>query len=153
MTVELQRPRHLALSSEDDDSTLDHLNPPEHAQPALRPVTKRRQLVVLVAAFFDVFLTIGINQSYGVFLAYYSTTGSSDVDPFLPRSEAQSKAMLAFVGTLGSGLTWGGSIFVNPIMARTKDLRRVTATGAMLIAAGYVLASFCGRVCCTRSSL
>jgi hypothetical protein len=146
-TIELQPPRHLSLSSEDDASGIERLDsPPPNAQPALRPVSKRRQAAVLLAAFSDVFLTIGINQAYGVFLAYYLTTGSSHVDPFLPRKEAENKAMLAFVGTLGAGLTWGGSIFVNPIMARTKDLRKVTAAGAVLIAGGYILASFCDRV-------
>jgi hypothetical protein len=146
-TIELQPPRHLSLSSEDDASGIERLDsPPPNAQPALQPVSKRRQAAVLLAAFSDVFLTIGINQAYGVFLAYYLTTGSSHVDPFLPRKEAENKAMLAFVGTLGAGLTWGGSIFVNPIMARTKDLRKVTAAGAVLIAGGYILASFCDRV-------
>ena len=145
-TIELRQPRRLSLASEDDESAVERLTPPENAQPALRPVTRRRQLTVLIGAFFAVFLTIGINQSYGVYLAYYLTTGSSDVDPFLSRSETANKAMLAFVGTLGAGLTWGGSIFVNPIMARTKDLRKITAVGAVLIAAGYILASFCDKV-------
>jgi hypothetical protein len=94
----------------------------------------------------DVFVTIGLNQAYGVFLNYYLTDGSSEKDPFLPKSEVSSKAMLAFVGTLAAGLTWGGSIFVNPIMARSKDPRRITGAGAVLIGAGYVLASFCHKV-------
>jgi len=47
---------------------------------------------------------------------------------------------MAFVGTLGAGLTWGGSIFVNPLMARVKDPRKLTLAGATLIGLGYVLA-------------
>jgi hypothetical protein len=57
-----------------------------------------------------------------------------------------SKALLAFVGTMGTGLTWGGSIFVNPIMARVKDPRWITAVGAVLIFLGYLLASFSHKV-------
>ena len=148
-TIALQ-PRHVHLTSSDPNndtsSSIESLTTPTNAQPALTPVTKRRQLTVLLAAFFNVFLTIGINQSYGVYLAYYLSTGSSPADPFLAPSQVENRALLAFVGTLGAGLTWGGSIFVNPIMARTKDLRWVTGTGAILIAVGYVLASFCDKV-------
>ncbi len=120
--------------------------PPENAQPAMRPVSRQRQTGILLCAFLDVIVTIGLNQSYGVFLNYYITDGSTDKDPFLPKSEVSSKAMLAFVGTLAAGLTWGGSIFVNPIMARSKDPRWITGAGAVFIGAGYVLASFCHRV-------
>jgi hypothetical protein len=149
-TIELQRqPQHRLSFVSDNSSTLEQLttnDAPDDAHPALRPVTRRWQLTVLLAAFLDVFLTIGINQSYGVYLAYYTTTGSSEVDPFLPRSEPQNKALLALVGTLGAGLTWGGSIFVNPIMARTKDLRWVTGSGAVLIGIGYIAAGSCHSV-------
>lgn len=131
----------------DDDSFLERMVPPDNAQPAMRPVSKKRQTTILLSAFLDVFVTIGLNQAYGVFLNYYLTDGSSGEHPFLPKSEVSSKAMLAFVGTLASGLTWGGSIFVNPIMARTKDPRWITGAGAVLIGAGYVLASFCHTVC------
>jgi hypothetical protein len=47
---------------------------------------------------------------------------------------------------MGTGLTWGGSIFVNPIMARVKDPRWITAVGAVLIFVGYALASFSHKV-------
>lgn len=130
----------------DDGPPFDRVVSPTNAQPAMRPVSKQRQTGILLCAFFDVFITIGLNQAYGVFLDYYLEEGSSPKDPFLPRSEVQSKAMLAFVGTLGYGLTWGGSIFVNPMMARTKDPRWITGAGAVLIGAGYVLASFCHKV-------
>ncbi|KAK5303419.1 hypothetical protein LTR99_005181 [Exophiala xenobiotica] len=129
-----------------DESALEQSLPPENAQPAMRPVSRKRQTSILLCAFMDVFVTIGLNQAYGVFLNYYLTDGSSEKDPFLPKSEVSSKAMLAFVGTLAAGLTWGGSIFVNPIMARSKDPRRITGAGAVLIGAGYVLASFCHKV-------
>lgn len=104
--------------------------------------------MVLLASFFSVFLTIGLNQSYGVFVAYYASTGSDPdgPDPFLPPSAADDKAMLAFIGTLGAGLTWAGSIVVNPIMARVKDPRYITAAGAGMMGGAYLMASGCSKV-------
>ncbi|KAI1611405.1 MFS transporter, MCP family, solute carrier family 16, member 10 [Exophiala viscosa] len=135
----------IRLVGGDDESAIEDVAPP-NAQPAMRPVSRNRQMSILLCAFFDVFVTIGMNQAYGVFLSYYLADGSSGKDPFLPRGETTSKAMLAFVGTLAAGLTWGGSIFVNPIMARCKDPRWITGAGAIFIGAGYVLASFCHTV-------
>jgi MFS family permease len=131
-----------------DDPPLTSHTAPANATPRLRPVTKRRQITVLLSAFFAVFLTIGLNQAYGVFLAYYVSTGSdpNGPDPFLPPSTADNKALLAFVGTLGAGLTWAGSIVVNPLMARLKDPRYITVAGAGLIAGGYLMASGCKQV-------
>lgn len=143
----LTEPRNsIQLVGGDDESSLERIVTPSNAQPAMRPVTRRRQITVLLCAFFDVFVTIGLNQAYGVFLEHYLTNGSSEVDPFLAPSEVSNKAMVAFVGTAGAGLTWGGSIFVNPLMARSKDPRYVTMAGAILIGLGYVLASFCHKV-------
>lgn len=136
----------ILLVGSQDEAVLEESVPPENAQPAMRPVSRKKQTSILLCAFLDVFVTIGLNQAYGVFLNYYLTDGSSPKDPFLPKSEVSSKAMLAFVGTIGAGLTWGGSIFVNPIMARTKDPRWITGTGAILISVGYVIASFCHKV-------
>ncbi|EXJ89010.1 hypothetical protein A1O3_02074 [Capronia epimyces CBS 606.96] len=136
----------LDVPDDDDASALERVVPPENAQPAMKPVSKERQTGILLCAFFAVVITIGLNQAYGVFLNYYLADGSSPKDPFLPRSEVSSKAMLAFIGTLGYGLTWGGSIFVNPIMARSKDPRWITGAGAVLIGVSYVLASFCHKV-------
>ena len=139
----------IQLEGADDESALERVVTPQNAQPAMRPVSRKRQTSILFCAFFDVFITIGLNQAYGVFLNYYLADGSSEKDPFLPKSEVSSTAMVAFIGTLAAGLTWGGSIFVNPIMARSKDPRWITGAGAFLIGAGYVLASFCHRVLAT----
>ncbi|KAJ9624388.1 hypothetical protein H2204_010841 [Knufia peltigerae] len=136
----------ILLVGTQDEAGLEESVPPENAQPAMRPVSRKRQTSILLCAFLDVFVTIGLNQAYGVFLNYYLTDGSSEKDPFLPKSEVSSKAMLAFVGTVGAGLTWAGSIFVNPIMARSKDPRWITGSGAIFISAAYVIASFCHKV-------
>lgn len=136
----------ILLVGTQDEAGLEERVPPENAQPAMRPVSRKRQTSILLCAFLDVFVTIGLNQAYGVFLNYYLTDGSSEKDPFLPKSEVSSKAMLAFVGTVGAGLTWAGSIFVNPIMARSKDPRWITGSGAIFISAAYVIASFCHKV-------
>lgn len=152
-TIETIAPRQsIQLVGRDDDddddlSSLERIITPSNAQVAMRPVTRKQQTSILICAFFDVFVTIGLNQAYGVFLSYYLSEGSSEKDPFLPKSEVSSKAMVAFVGTMAAGLTWGGSIFVNPIMARTKDPRYITGAGAILVGLGYVLASFSHRVC------
>ncbi|OCT53340.1 Major Facilitator Superfamily protein [Cladophialophora carrionii] len=136
----------IQLHGAEDDSQLERVVTPADAQPAMRPISRRRQTSILFCAFFVVFVTIGLNQAYGVFLNYYLADGSSPKDPFLPKDQVSSKAMLAFVGTLAAGLTWGGSIVVNPIMARSKDPRWITGSGAVLIGLGYVLASFCHKV-------
>jgi len=145
-TMELHSREAIIISGEEGESSLPRVIIPQDAQPAMLPVSRQRQTRILLCAFFDVFVTIGLNQAYGVFLSYYLADGSSDKDPFLPKREVKSKATLAFVGTLAAGMTWGGSIFVNPLMARTRDPRPLTVAGAALIGLGYVLASFCHRV-------
>lgn len=112
--------------------------------PTLLPTTKVRQLTVLISSFLTVFLTIGLNQAYGVFLGYY--VDPNPREPFLPLSQTENTAVVAFVGTLGAGLTWAGSIFVNPLMSRTEDFRYITVAGACLISSGYILAGSCNQV-------
>lgn len=87
----------------------------------------------------------GINQAYGVFQSFYTNPPHPSIS-IIPPHEASNKALVAFVGTLGAGLTWGGSIFVNPLMARTSDLQRITMLGALGMGVGYWAASFGTRV-------
>lgn len=103
----------------------------------LRPVTQRRQILILLSSFLTICITIGFNQSYGVFQSYY-TSPSQDMLP--PEAQSQS-AWIAFVGTLGAGLTWGGSIVVNPLMARVRDVRILTVLGVLCMSAGFGVAS------------
>src|SRR6187402_617688 len=87
---------------------------PTESPDQLTPITRRRQIVVLISGFLTICITIGYNQAYGVFQSYYMSPTQS----MLPQSTSKDSALVAFVGTLAYGLTWAGSIVVNPIMAR-----------------------------------
>lgn len=133
-----------------------------HAALPLPPVSRAKQAAVLAAAFFAIFLTIGYNQSYGVFQEYYL----SETQDLLPGIAADPPtALLTFVGTLGAGLTWAGSILVNPLLSRIDHAaylrdapgtvgtatpfltsRALTLAGVALMGAGFLLASWATRV-------
>lgn len=153
-----------------------------HATPALPPVSRGQQASVLIAAFLAIALSIGYNQCYGVFQEYYlsanqnvlvSKPAVSSTSSFATSttSERPSTALLAFVGTLGAGLTWAGSIFVNPWLSRveyaalsqsapqrgggfskavlhalTASPRSITLAGVALMGLGFLLASFATQV-------
>jgi hypothetical protein len=138
------------LSEDGVGPALFTVQTPENAQPAMLPVSRQRQFSILICAFLDVFITIGMNQAYGVFLTFCLDLANNKHDAFLPPEQLNNKALVAFVGTLGAGLTWGGSIFVNPLMARVNDPRKLTLVGATLIGLGYFLASFSHTVGCLR---
>lgn len=57
-------------------------------------------------------------------------------------------ALVSLVGTIGSGLTWSGGIFVNPLMAKVENLRFITLFGAFVMSLGIFLASFSTKVIC-----
>jgi len=67
----------------------------------------------------------------------------------LPKSVTDSGAPVAFIGTLGSGLTWGGSIVVNPLLSRVEGKkflglegrRCITTLGVLLMSLGFGLAT------------
>jgi hypothetical protein len=144
--LELSHPHH------DPSSTA----PPRHYDPSsspthtsqsqleqdLVPVTPKRQLLILLSSFLTICITIGFNQSYGVFQSYYV----SDAQTLLPEDAREQGAWIAFVGTLGAGLTWGGSIVVNPLMARVRDVRWLTVIGVVCMSAGLGGASFGSQV-------
>ncbi|KMQ45647.1 Major facilitator superfamily domain [Trichophyton rubrum] len=103
------------------------------------PTTRRRQFAVLICSFLAVAMTIGPNFSYGVFQEYYVTSTYSVLDP----SEAQNRAAVALVGTLGAGLTWSGSIVINPLVSRVSGNanQKIATAGCCLMSASYALAS------------
>lgn len=53
---------------------------------------------------------------------------------------------MSFVGTIGTGLTWGGSIYVNPLIARSKNVSFVMLSGVVLMSLGIFLAGFATKV-------
>ncbi|KAF3898704.1 MFS domain-containing protein [Trichophyton interdigitale] len=108
------------------------------------PTTRRRQFVVLICSFLAVAMTIGPNFSYGVFQEYYVTSTDSVLDP----SEAKNRAAVALVGTLGAGLTWSGSIVINPLVSRVSGNanQKIATAGCCLMSASYALASLSQRV-------
>jgi hypothetical protein len=120
------------------------------ASSQLRPITRNRQILVLISSFLTICITIGFNQAYGVFQSYYI----SSTQTMLPKSTSSDSALVAFVGTLGYGLTWGGSIVVNPITARldVRGNRALGVLGILLMSAGFGLASLSTQVSCFHSS-
>ncbi|KAK5653737.1 hypothetical protein OQA88_7893 [Cercophora sp. LCS_1] len=128
----------------------------------LPPISRRKQVAVISSAFVAIALTIGYNQTFGVFQEYYL---SPTQDVLIPSPSSQSSpptALLAFVGTLCYGLTWAGGILVNPIMSRIETgtwtpstssrrwrrrllplvtLKTITLSGVLLMSTGFALAS------------
>ncbi len=146
-----------------------------HAVPPLLPVSHRQQASVLVTSFLAIALSIGYNQCYGVFQEYYLSADQDVLVHAASGSGQPSAALLAFVGTLGAGLTWAGSIVVNPWLSRVEHAataapgpsrrhqtrsasaaaairsavlspRGITVAGVALMALGFLLASFCTQV-------
>ncbi|KZF19992.1 major facilitator superfamily protein [Xylona heveae TC161] len=141
----IQRQYTLSNIREDYVEAPEDEAPLDSVEQELLPITRKRQIIVLFSSFMTAFQTIGINQSYGVFQGYYIASNGGP-DAVITAKQAQNKALVAFVGTLGAGLTWAGSIFVNPLMARSKDLRQITLTGAALMSLGYGLAGSCSQI-------
>jgi len=121
------------------------------------PVSRRKQASILISAFTTIALTIGYNQTFGVFQEYYLSP-SQDVLVPSPASEASPPtALLAFVGTLCYGLTWAGGMLVSPVISRIEagfwvstprrrmlrylTNRTITVSGVFLMSAGFALAS------------
>ncbi|KAI1803547.1 MFS general substrate transporter [Daldinia bambusicola] len=138
--------------------------------PALPPISRRKQASVLLSAFVTIALTIGYNQTFGVFQEYYL---SADQDVLSPAPSSQASpptALLAFVGTLCYGLTWAGGILVNPVIARVEHgawttaattpasrrwrrrilraltPRSITISGVVITCAGFALASLASSI-------
>lgn len=60
-------------------------------------------------------------------------------------------ALVSLVGSIATGLTWGGSIFVNPMIIRVYNVKLVTMTGVFLMSLGLFTASYSTEVsviCC-----
>lgn len=72
----------------------------------------------------------------------------SPAQTMLPKDTSADSAMVAFVGSLGYGLTWGGSIIVNPVIARlgVRGTRGVSVLGVVCMSLGFGLASLSTQV-------
>lgn len=137
--------------------------PSEHAsQDAHWRPSRSYQAMLLAAGFAMIFHVIGINSIYGIFQASrpgypscHTLTGESlwsSSQEFYTSdasniSDAKGRdALVSFVGTIGTGLTWSGSIFVNPLIARVKHLQLVMLSGVFIMSLGIFLASFSTKV-------
>lgn len=134
------RPSHALDVTDNDVPPLEAVS----QNSLLAPTTRKRQVAVLLSCFVAVAMTIGPNQSYGVFQLYYVTSSES----IIPSDEAQNRGAIALVGTLAAGLTWGGSIVVNPLMSRVPGNanRKIATVGCVIMSLGYGLAGSCSRV-------
>lgn len=116
----------------------------------LRPITQKRQILVLISSFMTIVLTIGLNQAYGVFQSYYISDGQTILSR--PKSgsskRGNSNAIIAFVGTLSYGLTWSGSILISPLLTRLSpsQTRLLTLFGSLLMTLSLTLASFSTKI-------
>ncbi|KAL3423803.1 hypothetical protein PVAG01_05550 [Phlyctema vagabunda] len=120
------------------------VSPRDHDTSNLYPVTRGRQILVLASGFLTICVTIGFNQAYGVFQSYYMSPSQE----MISGSTRGQGALVAFVGTLGAGLTWAGSIVVNPLIARLgiKGSRLVGVVGVLCMSLGFGLASCCTEI-------
>ncbi|KAK0621752.1 major facilitator superfamily domain-containing protein, partial [Bombardia bombarda] len=136
---------------------------PSSQQAPLPPISHKKQAAVLASAFMAIALTIGYDQTYGVFQEYYLSPSQDVIVPAPALQEPRPTALLAFVGTLCYGLTWGGGILVNPVISRIElgiwapatpstrlwrrrmlrllTLKTITISGVLMMAAGFALAS------------
>ena len=55
-------------------------------------------------------------------------------------------ALVSLVGTIGTGLTWSGSIYANSLFARAKSVQLIMLAGVFIMSMGIFLASFSSKV-------
>lgn len=136
--------------------------------PALPPISRRKQASVLLSAFVTIALTIGYNQTFGVFQEYYLSPDQNILVPSPASQATPPTALLAFVGTLCYGLTWAGGILVNPVISRIENgtwalatpssrrwrrrilrfltPRTITISGVVMMSVGFALASLASSI-------
>jgi MFS family permease len=102
--------------------------------------TRLYQCALVLAGFFATFQTIGLNQTYGIFQDFYTSTESNIVDG------PGRYAMASLIGTIGGGLTWSGSVFVGMLISKGCNMCMVCLSGAFLMSLGLILASLATRM-------
>ncbi|KAJ7729757.1 MFS general substrate transporter [Mycena metata] len=105
-----------------------------------KPPTRQYQAALLFAGFMMIFHIIGINGVFGIFQDFYTSDESN-----IPSARGND-ALVSLVGTIGSGLTWSGGIFVNPLIARVESVKLITFAGAAIMSLGLFLASYSSTV-------
>lgn len=141
------------------------------APPGLPPVSRKKQAGVLCSAFIAIALTVGYSQCFGVFQEYYLSPSQDVLVPSPASQSSPPTALLAFVGSLCSGLTLSGSILVNPVISRIEHgiwaptaplsthlwwrrsisrllltTRTITISGVLMMTVGLTAASFSNSV-------
>ncbi|KAN0111594.1 MFS general substrate transporter [Russula decolorans] len=111
------------------------LSEPEYPQPS-----RLYQCVLILAGFFATFQTIGLNQTYGIFQDFYTSTHSNIIDG------PGRYAMASLIGTIGGGLTWSGSVFVGVLISKGCDMTLMCLTGSALMSLGFILASLATKL-------
>ncbi|KAJ7105853.1 MFS general substrate transporter [Mycena epipterygia] len=132
VTIELQPTRRVSVQS--------HTLQDTGADAEDAPPTRRYQALLILSAFMMIFHIIGINSVFGIFQDFYTSPESN-----IPSARGND-AVVSLVGTLGSGLTWSGGIFVNPVIARVKSVKLITFTGTAIMSLGLFLASYCSTL-------
>ncbi|KAI9066472.1 MFS general substrate transporter [Trametes sanguinea] len=102
--------------------------------------SKSYQCLLVFAGFMMTFHVIGINSIYGLFQEFYTSSETN-----ITGAQGQD-ALVSLVGTIGSGLTWSGSIFVNPMIRRFDNVKLISMAGAFIMSLGIFTASFCTQL-------
>ncbi|KAI0800538.1 MFS general substrate transporter [Fomes fomentarius] len=102
--------------------------------------SRNYQYLLVLAGFMMTFHVIGINSIYGLFQEFYTSPETN-----IKNAEGQD-ALVSLVGTIGSGLTWSGSIFVNPLIGRYDNVKFISIAGAFIMSTGIILASFSSQL-------
>jgi len=108
----------------------ESLPKPEYPRPS-----RLYQCALVLAGFFATFQTIGLNQTYGIFQDFYTSSNSNIVDG------PGRYAMTSLIGTIGGGLTWSGSVFVGILISKGCDMCLMCLSGSALMSLGFILAS------------
>ncbi|KAI1325948.1 major facilitator superfamily domain-containing protein [Xylariaceae sp. FL0255] len=159
-----ERPPSSFFSSVSSASSSDSEVEKQDEASILPPVSRKKQAIVLLAAFSTIALTIGYNQTYGVFQEYYLMSQQDVLSPSPSSMADPPTSLVSFVGTLCYGLTWAGGLAVSPLLLRIEagslkeydgriskyyryiTHRTITISGIILIAIGFLLASAAHKI-------
>ncbi|RPD82855.1 MFS general substrate transporter [Lentinus tigrinus ALCF2SS1-7] len=131
---------HSVNPAEDDAGINGNINGADRADDSTSEPSQAYKCLLVLAGFMMTFHVIGINSIYGLFQEFYTSPETN-----IHGAEGQD-ALVSLVGTIGSGLTWSGSIFVNPMIGKTDNVKLISLSGAFIMSVGIFLASFCTQL-------